>query len=133
MPNLLRRRLVHWIACAAILLNALAPTLAQALNAGGASDTLWLGSICSAQALDQAASAPADGPGGQPARGTGVCPYCGLQFWALAAAIDTSLDFSLRGSHVSTRHEPERQTKPLDPWPRAHARAPPSSTSFDGV
>lgn len=111
----------------AVLMQALAPAISQVLSTTGDEAALWRESICSAQSLDWAASSPADAPADtQPTRRTGVCPYCGTQFFALAVAIDAPLDFSMRGAQFATPQGRDAPPELPYPWPRAHARAPPS-------
>lgn len=71
-----RHRLTAWIATFAILLAALAPTLAQALAASSAGAAPWE-EICTAAGVQSqpAAQGQPDGDG-QSSHGTKHCPWC---------------------------------------------------------
>ena len=78
-----RRRVLLWVACFAILLNALAPTLSQALTLATGQATGWT-QICSLAGL-RWVSAERDRSGTQdsssvPAGQTGAeqCPFCAV-------------------------------------------------------
>jgi len=126
-----RRPLMIWIACCAILLNALAPSISQLLGANGGLADGWL-EICSALgpryvALDTVAAGEADKPA-VPAKSIDAarCPYCVPH--AGSVALMPVVPVALVASAV-------RQTsprlyfvapRPLFQWAAARSRAPPA-------
>ncbi|MFM9433998.1 hypothetical protein ACFDR9_001044 [Janthinobacterium sp. CG_23.3] len=123
-PSHALRRLLAWIALAAILGLALAPTLARALAKEGSSE--WM-QICSAQGSKLVAVAdlaPGEQPGPSNA-GLEHCPFCALHTPAPPPA-QLRFSFALPASppalYPSLFFSAPR---PLFAWSVAHPRAPP--------
>jgi hypothetical protein len=123
-PSHALRRLFAWIALAAILGLALAPTLARALASDGAAE--WM-QICSAQGSKLVAVADL-APGEQPGPSTAGlehCPFCALH---PPAPPPTQLRFSFALPASRPALYPSlffSAPRPLFAWSVAHPRAPP--------
>jgi hypothetical protein len=96
------RRLTAWIACIAILLAALAPTLAQALTAGAERATPW-SEICSAAGTQPGAES-LPGSDGQSSHGIKHCPWCA----------GSNHQFALPSAHYALPPAIARQATPAD-------------------
>lgn len=118
-----------WVACFAVLLNALAPGISQALAASGDNGAWRFAEICSVTGSKLAAAAPADAPSDEPASGSHFehCPFC------LPHAGSVGLLSSLAAPDLAPAPEPSRLaalpagTPPgqLGAWTQAQPRAPP--------
>lgn len=130
LRSLARRRVVSWIACFAIALNALAPSVSQAI-AAYTGQTGWT-QICSLAGLrwvqiaeDDLANSQEDGAPGQQQLQTQQCPFCGLHAGSVAllpptfASIEVVTGFD---AHPTLFYAAPR---PLFQWASAHPRAPP--------
>jgi len=125
------RRLWAWIACFAILLNALAPSISHAISASAGQTAAWA-EICSvdgarfvAVGTDHAQSA--EGSQSPQAQPSAHCPFCSTHAgtFALPAAAMT-----LRVPITGARLLPSlfyRSPQPLFSWAAANPRAPPVS------
>lgn len=123
-------RLTAWLACLAMLMAALAPTLSRALAAHGGADRLVM--ICTATGVRfvDARQGGLEDPA-SPTRQASAhddCPYCTSagQAPALPAGGLAFLDCSDR-TLVRVR-EPARPALPSDPITAPFARGPPSHT-----
>ena len=132
-----RKRLQIWIACFAILLNALAPSISHALSSmAGPSNMI---EICSASGTKWVSNDVASGVSGQqaapeqpstdsPLHHLEHCPFCITHAgtFALPAASTTLL--AIEGGHdlfpALFYHSPS----PLFSWSAARPRGPPAST-----
>ena len=125
LPSIILRRLLSWIALAAILGLALTPALAQMLARGGPSE--WM-QICSAQGSKLVAVADL-APDESPAPSTAHlehCPFCVLH----APLLPTP---QWQVSFFAPTAPPARYPKlffpaprPLFAWSAGQARAPPA-------
>lgn len=121
------RRFAAWLAMLAMLLGALAPTVAQAVVAAkGGPD--WV-QVCSASGMVWVqADALDDTPDGQKAITDAArhCPWCSLQGatglppapWAQVHRV---------ASRAEPLQAPIRSATPATPWPAALSRAPPQA------
>ncbi len=129
LRSLARRRAVSWIACFAIALNALAPSVSQAI-AAYTGQTGWT-QICSLAGLRWVQLADDDlansqDPSSQSQQADAQqCPFCGLHAGSFAllppaiASIEIATGFDL---HPTLFYAAPR---PLFQWASAHPRAPP--------
>ena len=125
-----RRPLLIWIACCAVLLNALAPSVSQLLGANGGLADGWL-EICSALGpryvvLDAVASDDAGKQSG-PAKSadTPRCPYCVPHAGSVAVMPVVPV---VVVSSVIREAAPRLYfvaPRPLFQWAAARSRAPP--------
>ncbi len=117
-----RKRLQVWIACLAILLNALAPSLSHALMTPGGSSNMM--EICSAAGTrwivaDQADDAPAQSPLQHPEH----CPFCITH--ADLLDLPGAASFAVTGGHDLFPALFYRSPSPLFSWSAAKPRGPP--------
>jgi hypothetical protein len=130
MSKFLRRTRLHiWIACFAILLNALAPSVSHALAALRGAPTLV--EVCSVAgskmvAVDQAA------PDGAPSSSDSVlhhlehCPYCINHAGSAMPPPALPTPFAVRGGHDVFPSLFYHAPTPLFSWSAANPRAPPA-------
>lgn len=134
MPSAVRRHrhVAAWIACLAILLNALAPAIAHAIGAQRGEQAL-LGAVCTtdrsglARAVLAAAAADDEGDGGSAQGMNASCPYCGTHAGAFLPPAASVVRLPVDG----LRHAPPSlfldAPRPLFAWAAVRARGPPHS------
>jgi uncharacterized protein involved in copper resistance len=131
------KRLHVWLACLAILLNVLAPSISHAISQAKHSQTTHLPAssmeICSmdgdhsVMAADEQPQAPADSPDNPHVHAASHCPFCSSHGGNVA--LPSSAMPALFGSAgaailpVLFYHAP----RPLFAWATAHPRAPPAT------
>ncbi|MGQ3002892.1 MAG: DUF2946 domain-containing protein [Hydrogenophaga sp.] len=124
-------RFAAWLAMLAMLLGALAPTVAQAVVAaqGGpgwvqvcsASGMVWV----QADAIDGDNAAMAD-VGKSMADASRHCPWCNLH-GAVGLPPASSMPTLVLAPRAEPPPEPFRSALPAPPWPAAQSRAPPTA------
>ncbi len=125
-PRFVHRSFVHWIACFAILLNALAPSVSQAVAWATGEPTGWT-QICS---LAGSRWVPVTGDADLPAPPAGAgeqCPFCAVHPGSFGFA--ASAPPSWAPMRFDTRPVTVALIARIDGAPRLHARsrAPPLS------
>lgn len=118
----LRKRLIGWIACFAMLLNALAPSVSHAVAAAYGVPP-WLADICTA---DGGLPAPVTQPGGVPQPlHLDHCPYCAVHAGSFALPSDAGAVVPTVGAAAPP---PPLQEAPrrMCGWSARLPRAPPS-------
>lgn len=129
MSSAARRRLFSWIACSAVLLNALAPGVSHALAAWKGDRAAW-SQICSVAgvrwvqadddlAIDQ--ELPADAMKG----GMEHCPFCLTHAGSVGLMPPIEFSFDASGGHDLLPILFYVSPRPLFNWAAAHPRAPP--------
>ncbi len=125
------KRLHVWIACFAILLNALAPSISHAISASAGQTAAWA-EICSVDGarLVAVGTDHAQSPDGSPspqAQPSAHCPFCSPHAgtFALPAAAMT-LPVPIAGARLLPSLF-YRSPQPLFSWAAANPRAPPVS------
>ncbi len=140
MPRYPQRSLFRWIAIVAILLNALMPSVSQALawqahssSAGqarwtelcGAQGSTWVLLDAQGQVLAQSAQRPADAP----AAGHGEhCPYCLTHAGSFALPAVTPPVWPASASPAELAGREAGAPRPQVLWLAPAARAPPAPT-----
>lgn len=130
MNRMLKRRTLHlWIACFAILMNALLPSLSHAMAArqGGAS----LMEICTVAGprlirVDAPAD-PAQAPADSLLHHLEHCPFCATHAAVLGMPPALPLPFAVIGGHDLFPSLFYQSPSPLFSWSRPHSRAPPAT------
>jgi hypothetical protein len=120
-----RKRLQVWIACLAILLNALAPSISHALSFGpsnmieicSATGTTWI-------AVDQATP---DAPKKSQLHHLEHCPFCMTHADTFALPLPLTSSFAVAGGHDLFPALFYDAPSPLFSWSAAHPRGPPAS------
>ena len=120
-----RKRLQIWIACLAILLNALAPSISHALSAGpsnmieicSASGTTWI-------AVDQATP---DSSTKSPLHHLEHCPFCMTHADTFALPLPLAPSFAVTGGHELFPALFYHSPSPLFSWSAAKPRGPPAT------
>jgi hypothetical protein len=120
-----RKRMQVWIACLAILLNALAPSLSHALMTGPSN----MMEICSAagtrwMAVDLAADASTGSSTDTALHHAQHCPFCVTH--ADLLDLPQSASFAVDGGHDLFPALFYRSPTPLFSWSAANPRAPPA-------
>jgi hypothetical protein len=129
-----RQHLIAWIACFAILLNALAPAISHAISAMNG-DTSW-GVVCTtagaktvtatlAAAKTLGGKLPGN-PGNSNMQHQEHCPFCATHAGSFALPPSLPASLALSGGHA---HYPAlfyHAPQPLFSWSAAHPRAPPA-------
>lgn len=121
-------RFAAWLAMLAMLLGALAPTVAQAVvvSQGGQG---WV-QVCSASGMVWVQADAVDGnaigeEAGKPmADASRHCPWCSLH--GAAGLPPAQLQVPLPAPQAAAPQAPFRSATPAAPWPAAQLRAPPS-------
>ncbi|NMM37610.1 MAG: DUF2946 domain-containing protein [Glaciimonas sp.] len=137
MANLFKpRRLTIWIACFAILLNALAPSISYAMYAMAApSGTLsFLTEVCTANGT-QLFAVPAekaiesalkpDGDKKKDLAASGHCPFCMTHCGSFSLLPTGAIRFAVSTKHGLLPPLYYQSPQPLFSWAVAHSRAPP--------
>jgi hypothetical protein len=124
------RRVAAWIACLAILMAALAPTLSHALAAARGSSDTWM-EICSASSIKFIKVAVSDNPGepapAKPAMQMDHCPFCLTHAGALGMPPPIATFAVPLIVHLPTFPALFYQSpRPLFLWAAAQSRAPPA-------
>jgi hypothetical protein len=122
-------RFAAWLAMLAMLLGALAPTVAQAVVAaqGGPG---WV-QVCSASGMVWVQADALDGDnavadvGKSMADASRHCPWCSLQ--GAVGLPPASVHTPLLAPNAEPPPEPFRSALPAPPWPDAQSRAPPTA------
>ncbi|MET3130780.1 hypothetical protein AAKU55_001038 [Oxalobacteraceae bacterium GrIS 1.11] len=128
MGKYLKRRTLHiWIACLAILLNALAPSISHALAVTGVTSSML--EVCSVDgkkyvSLDQAT--PEKSPVDSSLHHLQHCPFCMSHAGSFALPTSLNASFAVVGGHDLFPALYYHSPSPLFSWSRAHPRAPPA-------
>ncbi len=124
--RLLRSRATVWLACACMLMSALAPTLSRALAAAGIdSDMVEVCTSAGLRRIPMSAPVPASDPSQQRTLSLDQCQYCVL-LTAASAPPPQAPALPNAGSFAQVLHaRPSAQACFHDPRTRALARAPP--------
>ncbi|MFZ4874386.1 DUF2946 domain-containing protein [Janthinobacterium sp. Mn2066] len=132
MKRFLKRQTLHiWIACFAILLNALAPSMSHAMAAMRGNTSLL--DVCTSSgsrlikvdlAEDPASQAPADSL----LHHLEHCPYCASHATPLGMPPASTMPFAVLGGHEVFPSLFYHSPAPLFTWSLSHPRAPPSAT-----
>jgi len=123
-----RRRLQIWIACFAILLNALAPTIAHALSAVHGSGPAI--EICTADGVKYVSldgSAPLQSPLDAVLHHLEHCPFCVGDASAPPLPPAFVVPLALTGGHAIFPSLYYQAPAPLFAWSQSHPRAPPAA------
>ncbi len=131
-----RKRLQIWIACLAILLNALAPSVSHALSrmAGpskmieicSASGTRWISSEVASTIVGAQFSAQEPSTD-SPLHHLEHCPFCMTHAGSFALPAPSSTLFAIQGGHDLFPSLFYHSPFPLFSWSAAHPRGPPAS------
>jgi hypothetical protein len=138
-----RKRLQIWIACFAILLNALAPSISHALSRMAdparmieicsASGTRWMSSDAVGTISSTIASTVADAqagteqaPADSPLHHLEHCPFCMTHAGTFALPAPSSTLFAVQGGHDLFPSLFYHSPFPLFSWSAAHPRGPPA-------
>jgi hypothetical protein len=123
------RQVAAWIACLAILLAALAPSISHALNGSGRVGEGWL-EICSATSAGKVmqvadAQNPIAPASADHAKHLAHCPFCSSHLGAVD--LPASLDLALRILDPTPAYPAlfYQSPRPLFLWAAAQSRAPP--------
>jgi hypothetical protein len=135
-----RKQLQVWIACLAILLNALAPSISHALSrmAGpsnmieicSASGTRWISSEVASTIAGKIPGAQfsAEEPStGSPLHHLEHCPFCLTHAGTFALPAPLSTLFAVQGGHDLFPALFYDSPSPLFSWSAAHPRGPPAA------
>lgn len=123
-------RLRAWIACLAILLNAFAPLLAQAMQAPApAAMTVEICTALGMTAMPLALpSADADdGAAGKLHKAMNHCSYCAAHAGVHGLPPPAAMVFAVPAGRDARPPLCQHVSRPLFPWALALARAPPST------
>jgi hypothetical protein len=123
-----KRRITAWIACFAVLLSALAPSISQAVNAAKSTSANWV-EICSVTttklvkvegAQSPTSSAPAE-------KGTHFehCPFCFTHAGSVGLPPNLDLVIPLADGTLTLPSLFYQAPRPLFIWAAAQSRAPP--------
>lgn len=120
------RRLAAWMACFAILLAALAPSISSAL-AAGRSHSLALVEICTPGGLARIWLAEQDmrAPEAPSAVHAGQCPFCLPHPGAVAVPVMATLATTVIGVASDFMLPTQRPPASRLSWTRPHSHAPP--------
>lgn len=122
------RRMTVWIACFAILLNALAPSLSYAMYATSSDTASILMEVCTANGMEMVDVAPAtDGGHKNPASASPHCPFCLSHSGALFLPPAAATCFALPGKLALVPALFYQSPQPLFSWGVAHPRGPPAT------
>lgn len=127
--HLFRRHAFRWVACFAILLNALAPTVSQAV-AASEGQTGWT-QICSlaglrwVQASDDLANSQESSSPGQQFQ-TEQCPFCGVHAGSWVVLPEAAIVVVASVASAVVPAPVLAQPHPVPPWSVIHSRAPPA-------
>ena len=124
-----RLRMQIWIACFAILFNALAPSLSYAISAMQGSPHAWV-EICSVDGTKLVSPTADTAPDGAPAQDSSLhkdahCPFCMVHADTWAPPPATTVALALIGGHDAFPSLFYRSPQPLFAWASANPRAPP--------
>ncbi len=120
--NLRNRKLVHWIAAAAIAMSALAPTLSQAVSLVKGGNGFAM-EICSVDGNKLQVHIQTDDQTGQ-VDATQPCPYC-LAHSSITPAFNTNLTFQAPQAFAMLPQLFYQSPKPLAVWVTPPSAAPP--------
>jgi len=130
------RRLVSWLACMAIMLNALAPAISHAVESLHDKSAPWeqicsvsgtkfvpldFGSLTNKQAADSK-----NGGGTKPMAPMQHCPYCLAHAGSIAILTDHGFVLTQAGSSYSLPELFYQSPRTLFVWAASSPRAPPS-------
>jgi hypothetical protein len=122
----LTKRFTAWIACFAILMTALSPSISQALVTVTNSDAVWT-EICSSSGLKQVNTDKERGSSqDKKAIHSEHCPFCSTH--ANMVGLPPSSSFNLPALSRSFLHPAlfYQSPRPLFVWASAQSRAPPA-------
>ncbi|MEO6352841.1 MAG: DUF2946 domain-containing protein [Oxalobacteraceae bacterium] len=136
------RRLTIWIACFAILLNALAPSISYAMYAmhstSASSGTApILMEVCTANGMKMVdvsgekisdATLDANGDHKKPVAASSHCPFCLPHYCALFLLPTTASSFALPARQALMPALFYQSPQPLFSWIVAHPRGPPAAS-----
>ncbi|TFW10022.1 DUF2946 domain-containing protein [Oxalobacteraceae bacterium OM1] len=122
-PVRFRRSFAVWIACLAILVAALMPTVAAAMQA----QSSFLGDICTAAGLKVGAAPDStpDGAGSKAANHLKHCPYCFTHAGSFGLPPGGGIALPVAAGMVEHPSLFYRAPHPLFAWISAQPRAPP--------
>ena len=123
-------RLASWIAIAAVLFAALAPTISYAFPASSQPQTLWQ-ELCTAQSTKLVPGLIAGDTQQKPASGGMVmhfehCPYCFSHAGSIAMLFDSNPAVMRLNTSFSLPQLFYQSPYPLFAWVKSSPRAPPS-------
>lgn len=120
-----KHRLTVWIACFAVLLSALAPSISQAINGSAAN---WA-EICSAAGVKLTKIDPAQNPASPAPADKGMhfehCPFCFTHAGSVGLPPSAALTIPVAGSDLPLPSLFYQSPSPLFIWAAAQSRAPP--------
>jgi hypothetical protein len=123
------RRITAWIACFAVLLFALAPSITQAVNAVKGSGTGWL-EICTATGFKTAKVDSGQNPASPaPAEKSAHfehCPFCFTHSGAADLPPTAAITLPVVSNEQALPSLFYQSPRPLFTWSTAQSRAPPS-------
>lgn len=127
-----RGQLRIWIACFAILLNALAPSISHAIsafNGHSAQPPLWM-EVCTVDGAKFVAPVSDKVPDTAPSNNSIAhqsehCPFCLSHAGTFALPPPSLTPFAVSGQHDLLPSLFYRSPQPLFSWAAAHPRAPP--------
>lgn len=124
MGSLPIRRTLHlWIACLAMLLNALTPSLSHALAASGRGG--WI-EVCSAAGKQYVAAPAVPSPADTSLHQLAHCPFCLTHAGSFALPAPQLVHFPVLSGHDRYPPLPPAAALPVLPWRGAQPRGPPS-------
>lgn len=122
------RTFTAWIACLAILMAALAPSISHALVAVKGANSGWV-EVCSVAGTKLAKLADSNNPASSPAEKamhSEHCPYCFTHAVSLALLPSPALIFPLVNASFPLPSLFYQSSSPLFAWASAQPRAPPA-------
>lgn len=122
-PLSTRRTLYLWIACLAMLLNALTPSLSHALAASGRGG--WV-EVCSAAGKQYVAAPAVPSPTDTSLHQLAHCPFCLPHAGSFALPAPQLFHLPVLSGHDLYGPLPHATALPVLPWLGARPRGPPS-------
>jgi hypothetical protein len=125
-----RQHITAWIACFAILMAALAPSLSHALSAMRSGDAGWA-EICSTNGVKNVKVAGVELPGSDAPAQSGIhlehCPYCLVHADVPTLPATVALVLPLNPDSPAYPSLFYQSPRPLFLWSSAQSRAPPAA------
>ncbi|WP_025916890.1 DUF2946 domain-containing protein [Herminiimonas sp. CN] len=127
-----RGQLRVWIACFAILLNALAPSISHAISARDGQASAWV-EVCTAGGSKRVAVAPVTPADTAPsdhsiAHQSEHCPFCMSHAGSFSLPPPSMAPLAASGGHALFPALFYRSPRPLFSWATANPRAPPATS-----
>jgi hypothetical protein len=127
----LTRRLTAWIACFAVLLAALAPSISHAISAAAGGDTGWV-EICSLAGarLVNVDDEVHPSPSIPVEKGFHFdhCPFCSMHGGTVGLLPTVGFTLPVAGGEPVLPSLFYQSPRPLFVWAAAHSRAPPAAS-----